>query len=258
MTGVNCPCQFLYLYVIIVSTIATKWRFILKSFEIHIRGITMEKILSVLKTIYNFVAGLSIEHITLLSVLVTLIIFVSDKRKDIKTAQLEARREEYKKFIQLLEKFSTGKVKIDGNSRKEFFDAGVSLLLYGSKKVYKKYIFFRDYTTNPVIQNSKHNKSEVLLYVVADILKAIRHEVGLTSFGDLSSNEALAFFVNDIGMNSASKVQAYRAKYHIFMLKVELFALDRYNFVLLKKFYYYLLKPIFGLLVITLKFLIFP
>lgn len=216
----------------------------------------MEKILSVLKTIYSFVAGLSIEHITLLSVLVTLIIFVSDKRKDIKTAQLEARREEYKKFIQLLEKFSTGKVKIDGDSRKEFFDAGVSLLLYGSKKVYKKYIFFRDYTTNPVIQNSKHNKSEVLLYVVADILKAIRHEVGLTSFGDLSSNEALAFFVNDIGMNSASKVQAYRAKYHIFMLKVELFALDRYNFVLLKKFYYYLLKPIFGLLVITLKFLI--
>lgn len=61
----------------------------------------MEKIISMLKTIYEFVAGLSIEHITLLSVLVTLMIFVFDKRKDTKNAQLEARREQYKKFIQL-------------------------------------------------------------------------------------------------------------------------------------------------------------
>ena len=59
----------------------------------------MEKIISVLKSIYEFVAGLSIEHITLLSVLVTLVIFVFDKRKDTKNAQLEARREQYKKFI---------------------------------------------------------------------------------------------------------------------------------------------------------------
>ena len=216
----------------------------------------MEKILSVLKPIYEFIAGLSIEHITLLSVLVTLIIFVFDRKSDTKNAQLEARREQYKKFILLLQKFSSGKVKLDEKARNEFFDAGVSMLLYGSKKVYKKYVFFREYTTNPIIQNSKHNQKEVLIYVIADILKAIRHEVGLTSFGELSSNEALAFFVNDIGMNPASKVQAYRAKYHIFMLKVEMFALDRYSFVLLKKIYYYCIKPIFGIIAVTLKLLI--
>ena len=97
----------------------------------------MEKILSLIKPIYEFVAELSIEHITLLSVLVTLIIFVFDRSKETKNAQLEARREQYKKFIQLLQKFSTGKVKIDEKTRCEFFDAGVSLLLYGSKRVYK-------------------------------------------------------------------------------------------------------------------------
>ena len=161
----------------------------------------MEKIISVLKSIYEFVAGLSIEHITLLSVLVTLIIFVFDKRTATKNTQVEARREHYEKFIQLLQKFSTSKVKLDEKARNEFFDVGSSLLLYGSKKVYKKYVFFREYTTNPVIQKSKHNQKEVLIYVIADILKAIRHEVGLTSLGELSSNEALAFFVNDIGMN---------------------------------------------------------
>lgn len=215
----------------------------------------MEKIFSLLKIVYEFLAGLSIEQITLFSVLVTLVIFVADRRKDTKNVQLEARREEYKKFIQLLQKFTTDKVELDEKARGEFFDTGVSLLLYGSKKVYKKYVFFREYTVNPVIQKSKHNQKEVLLYVIADILKAIRHEVGLTSIGELSANEALAFFVNDIGMNSASKVQAYRAKYHIFMLKAELFMLDRYNFVLLKKFYYYYLKPILGILTITMKFL---
>lgn len=126
----------------------------------------MEKIISVLKSIYEFVARLSIEHITLLSVLVTLVIFVFDKRKDTKNAQLEARREQYKKFIQLLQKFSTGKVKLDEKARSEFFDAGVSLLLYGSKKVYKKYVFFREYTTNPVIQKSKHNQKKSLFMLL--------------------------------------------------------------------------------------------
>ena len=92
----------------------------------------MEKILSVLKPIYEFIAGLSIEHITLLSVLVTLIIFVFDRKSDTKNAQLEARREQYKKFILLLQKFSSGKVKLDEKARGEFFDAGVSMLLYGS------------------------------------------------------------------------------------------------------------------------------
>ena len=59
----------------------------------------MEKVFSILKAIYKVVAGLSIEHITLLSVLVTLIIFVFDKRTATKNTQLEARREHYEKFI---------------------------------------------------------------------------------------------------------------------------------------------------------------
>lgn len=216
----------------------------------------MENILSLIKSAYEFAEGLDIEQITLLSVLVTLIIFVFDRRKDTKNVQLEARREQYKKFILLLQKSLVSGVKQDEKTRSEFFDVGVSLLLYGSKKVYKKYVFFREYTTNPIIQKSEHNKKEVLLYVIADILKTIRHEVGLTSFRELSSNEALAFFVNDIGMNPISKVQAYQARYHIFMLKAELFALDRYNFVLLKKLYYCCLKPIFGIFAIALKYLV--
>ena len=133
----------------------------------------MENILSLIKSAYEFAEGLDIEQITLLSVLVTLIIFVFDRRKDTKNVQLEARREQYKKFILLLQKSLVSGVKQDEKTRSEFFDVGVSLLLYGSKKVYKKYVFFREYTTNPIIQKSEHNKKEVLLYVIADILKTI-------------------------------------------------------------------------------------
>ena len=207
-------------------------------------------------TIIGFISNLSIEHITLFSVLVTLIIFVSGKQSEIKYKQLEARREEYAKFIRLLQKSIAGGVKMNQETKKEFFDAGASLLLYGSKRVYKKYLFFREFTSNPLIVNSKYNIKEIGIYVIADMLKAIRHEVGLTSFRELSTNEALAFFVNDIGMNPKSKIQSYRARYSIFMIKAELFAIDRLKFVFAQKIYYCVLKPLLGIVSLLWKFLI--
>ena len=73
----------------------------------------MENIFSLIKSAYEFAEGLDIEQITLLSVLVTLIIFVFDRRKDTKNVQLEARREQYKKFILLLQKSLVSGVKQD-------------------------------------------------------------------------------------------------------------------------------------------------
>ena len=207
-------------------------------------------------TIIGFISNLSIEHITLFSVVVTLIIFVSGKQSEIKYKQLEARREEYAKFIRLLQKSIAGGVKMNQETKKEFFDAGASLLLYGSKRVYKKYLFFREFTSNPLIVNSKYNIKEIGIYVIADMLKAVRHEVGLTSFRELSTNEALAFFVNDIGMNPKSKIQSYRARYSIFMIKAELFAIDRLKFVFAHKIFYCVLKPLLGIVSLLWSFLV--
>lgn len=191
-----------------------------------------------------------------MSVIVTLIIFVFGKRSETKFKRLELRRSEYTKFIEFLQKFHSGKIKQDDATKKEFFDMGVSLLLYGSKRVYKKYIFFREYSTNPLVQKSKHNKANVVVYLIADILKTIRDEVSLTNFSGLALNETISFFINDVGMNPLSKIQSYQARYHIFMIKAEMFAFDRCKFVFAKKVYYALIKPIFGLIALIIKFLI--
>lgn len=216
----------------------------------------MDKILSAFQTALDAISSLTIEQITLLSVLVTLIIFVFGKRSETKFKRLELRRAEYAKFIRFLQKFHSGKFKQDDKTKQDFFDMGVSLLLYGSKRVYKKYIFFREYSSNPLIQHSKHNTNDVVVYLIADILKTIRSEVSLTSFSGLALNETISFFINNVGMNPLSKIQSYQARYHIFMIRAELFAFDRCKFVFIRKVYYTLLKPIFGIIALILKFLI--
>ncbi|HOP11630.1 MAG TPA: hypothetical protein PK629_09095 [Oscillospiraceae bacterium] len=210
---------------------------------------------TIYNTIFNFLANLTIEQITLISIFVTLIIFLSGRKSEVKFKKLELRREEYKKFIHLLQKVYTNKIKPDEKTKNEFFESGASLLIYGSKKIYKKYVFFREYTTNPLIVNNKHNTKEIGLYIIADILQTIRHEVGMSRFGELESNEVLSFYVNDIGMNPLSKIQSYQAKYNIFIIKAELFAFNRCKFTFTKKIYYYFIKPVFGLLGLFLKYI---
>jgi len=95
-----------------------------------------------------------------------------------------------------------------------------------------------------------------VIYVIADILKTIRHEVGMSPFGELESNEALSFFVNNVGMNPISKIQAAKAKYDIKMIKFEIYMFDRYKLVYLNKFFYTVVKPVFGGLSLMCKYVL--
>ncbi|MBR5302788.1 MAG: hypothetical protein IKU38_08140 [Clostridia bacterium] len=206
---------------------------------------------------FDLISTLTADQITLISVLVTLLLFVFGKLSETKYKQLDARRNEYRKFILLLRDTFTKNLNPDEmKSKIDFFETGSSLLIYGSKKVYKKYILFREFTSNPLIQKSKYNIDGLLVYVIGDILKSIRHEVGLTSIGDLTTNEALSFIVNNFAMNPLQKIKTYKAKYCIFMIRVELFMYDRINFVYVKKGYYYLIKPVIGMVWLTLRFLV--
>ena len=97
--------------------------------------------------------------------------------------------------------------------RKLFFDTGASLLLYGSKKIYRQYLLFREFSTNSLIKHCKYYKSDIVLFIVADIFKTMRKEVGLSYFNSIGSNEALAFFVNDISSNPIAKEKAIDAMF---------------------------------------------
>lgn len=202
------------------------------------------------------------DNIALLSVIITVLIFVLTRRAEIRYKKHDDKKVQYLKLIKLLEnifassKSKTQDLELTDDLRSLFFDTGASLLLYGSKKVYRLYLLFREYTTNPLIKTCKYYNSKDTLHIMSEILVTIRKEVGLSNFNSIANNEAVAFFVNDISSNPIAKIELAKSKFRIRMTRFELFMFDRSEFVWLKKFYYYVLKPIFWIPLFLLKHLL--
>lgn len=102
----------------------------------------------------------------------------------------------------------------------------------------------------------KYYDETLIVYVIADIFKQIRKEVGLTYWNSITSNQAIAFFVNDVGNNPIQAITSYEKAYRIKMLKLELFFMNRFSLVTTHRIYYKWLKPIFAFLPICLKYVI--
>ena len=210
--------------------------------------------------IENFFKALTAERVALFSILVTLLTFVIGKQRELKMKKQEMRRVEYKQLIDVLQKVYSNEFKVTNkNDKKLFFDTGASLLIYGSKKLYKEYIFFRDYSSNLIISKSKYNDKKNSIYLIAKMLKLIRKEVGLSFFNELDSNEVLSFFINDIANNSVELINSYKIKRNIFMIKFELMLDKIMKLTLIKKIYYLTISPLFEILkLIIFKFIIYP
>jgi len=94
-----------------------------------------------------------------------------------------------------------------------------------------------------------------IMYVMADMLSTIRKEVGFNKYNDITSVEALGFFVNDIANNPLSKIKSYKAHYNIKMIKLQLFLNDRVSFVYTQKLSNTFIKPIGGTTRLISKYL---
>lgn len=149
-----------------------------------------------------------------------------------------------------------GEMQLTDSLKNQFFDSGASLLLYGSKRLYRQYLFFREFTNNPLIKQCKYFQEDLILYIMSDILLTMRMEVGLNSFNNIHNYEALGFFVNDITSNPIAKKKALDAKFHIKMIKFELFIIDRIKFMCLKSFFIKLIKPWWGIITIIFKHMV--
>lgn len=226
----------------------------------------MNILIDILKDSYDLIKpAITADNIALFSVLVTILIFIINRQSELRYKKQEDCKNQYIKLIELLqitytepEKMKPNKQgKISPDIQKHFFDTGASLMLYASKKLYKQYIFFRDFTTSKHLKLSKYYSDDLIVYIIADILKQIRKEVGLTNWQSISSNEALAFFVNNLGTNPAEKKPSYNKIYRIKMLKLELFFINCYKLIPLHKIYYLIIKPIFGFLHCCFIFMIF-
>jgi len=129
-------------------------------------------------------------------------------------------------------------------------------LIYGSKKLYRQYLFFREFSTNPLIRQCKYYSDTIGIYVMANILTTIRKEVGLSIFGGIQANEALGFFVNDLVHNPIAKRNAADAKFRIRMINLEMGLIHQIKFPFLSRVYIAFIKPIFGGISICVKFFV--
>lgn len=158
------------------------------------------------KTVHFISSHLKSEYVALFSVLVTIFIYILNRQSELKFKKYESKRTEYAKLITFLSIAYTNPEKLQPNKngklsqeiQKEFYDVGASLMLYASKKLYKEYLFFRDFSSSDHFKISKYYNQEMVIYIIANIMKQIRKEVGLSVFNQITANEALGFFVNNL------------------------------------------------------------
>lgn len=217
----------------------------------------MENALEVLKGL------ITADNVALLSVIVTVLIFIISRSAEIRYKKRDDMKNQYIKLISLMEKIftsahknSNGEFELTEELKTFFFDTGASLLMYGSKRVYRLYLLFREFTTNPLIKQCKYYDPKIVIHIMSEILVTMRKEVGLSHFNSIASNEALAFFINDVSSNPIAKSNAMDAKFRIKMIKFELFILDRTRFLWIQKVYFTFVKPIWGAIKIIFKYLI--
>lgn len=213
---------------------------------------------STIETIGSYITS---ANVALLSVIITVLIFVITRHAELRYKKHDDKKVQYLKLIDLMQQtFSNpnkkGEAVLSDETKRLFFDTGASLLLYGSKKIYRQYLLFREFTTNPLIKSCKYYKDNIVIYVMADILRTMRKEVGLSYFNSIASNEALAFFVNDVSRNPVAKENAIDAKFRIKMIKFELAMIDRTRFIFAKQIYMCLIRPFGAGIKIVAKYVV--
>lgn len=215
---------------------------------------------NMLKNINTFITA---DYIALLSVIITILIFIISRHMEIRYKKHDDKKIQYLKLIDLMQKSLSDHKKdkkgapvLTDEMKRQFFDTGASLLLYGSKRIYRQYLLFREFTTNPLIKQCKFYKDNIVMYIMGDILRTMRKEVGLSYFNSISSSEALAFFVNDIASNPCAKKNDMDANFRIKMIRFELAIIDRTQFIFIKRFYTNFIKPIFAGISIIVKYIV--
>lgn len=211
-----------------------------------------------IKNIPNYITE---DNIALLSVIITILIYFFTRNAEIKYKKLDDKKIQYAKVIKLLGKIyalpknKSGQIILDKESKELFFDTGSSLLLYGSKKMYRLYLLFREFSTNPLIKSCKYYEENLIIYVIAEIFVTMRKEVGLSYFNNIANNESLGFFINDLS-NPIARSNGINAKFRLRMVRFELTIIDRTRFIWIKKLHSVTFRPLLAGISIILKYTI--
>lgn len=206
-----------------------------------------------IEKIKDILVNLTSEHIALISVFVTISLYLLGKSDELKFKKHELKKEKYMQFISLLKEtyLKGGDINLNEEWKSKFFEFGSTIFIYGSKKMYRKYCFFREVNSD-FIKKSKYYDSEITLYLIADMLNQIRREIGMYDFEFPLNFKSISFFTNDIYFNPKINLKWWNNKIRVFLIKFELFLYKIVELVPLKIIFIIIILP-FQLIAVTYK-----
>lgn len=207
-------------------------------------------------TIINIFKGLTSEQIALISIFVTVLIYLLGKYNELKFKKHELKKEKYMEFINLLKEtyIKGGELLLDEEMKSKFFDFGSTIFIYGSKKMYKKYCTFREYSSE-IVKKCRYYDSQTILYIVADMLNQIRKEIGLYNFELPLKFKAISFFTNGIYFDPNINYKWWKYKINLFLVKFELSLYKIVEMPCIKIIIYFIILP-FKLIKLLLKYIV--
>ena len=213
-----------------------------------------------IQKIINFLSNLKTDQIALISLAVTLLIFVLGKIHENKIKAYETRKEEYKKLVEFFllifnnagknpEKLANNK-----NAKEQYLEMGASLAVYGSKKLYKTYCFYRLISIDENIQKSKWYSKDMSMYCLGELFQIMRKEIGLNNeILKVDVPDILSFYITDFNKPEFKK-NFYKYHFKKFLIKSALFWRKIENFLPLVWLSNYLFKPAFLILFYIIRF----
>lgn len=191
-----------------------------------------------------------------MSILVTLLIYLLGKYNELKFKKHELKKEKYMEFINLLKEtyIRGGNLLLDEEMKSKFFDFGSTIFIYGSKKMYKKYCTFREYSSE-IVKKCRYYDSQIILYIVADMLNQIRKEIGLYNFELPLKFKAISFFTNGIYFDPNINYNWWKCKMNLFLVKFELSLYKVVEMPCIKIIIYFIVLPL-KIIKLLLKYII--
>lgn len=204
--------------------------------------------------------NLNTDQIAIISLIITLLLFILGKQAENRIKMYETRKEEYQKLINFFQEMfaNSGKdisgLSSDENFRKKFLDMGASLAIYGSKKLYKTYCFYRWLSLDETLQKSRWYSNDMLIYSLGEMYQIMRKEIGLNhDLIPIDVPDILSFYINDF-IKPEFKKKFYIYHFNKFAIKSAIFWGKIEDFIPFVWFVNYIIKPFFFLLFCVLRF----
>lgn len=214
-----------------------------------------------LNSIWTFISSLTLETITIFSLIVSILIYALTRNREIRMRRYETKKEKYKEFLDVIiflfrktKEFNSGKIKDFSSIESKYFEAGSNLSIYASKKLYNEFCFFKRITSDKAITELPYYDKNIIIYSIAKMYKIIRKEAGLNN-DIMSVPKSIYFAIYDI-TKPDMKVKYYKSIYSRYRIKAVLFGASIKPKLPFLRLYYGLLKPIFFTVYIILFFII--